>query len=1196
MSGGAGALDGLSDYELRNLVGHLHAAERAEQVHRLLRLEETSEPPLRGNAWFLAQERIENVDGYLGDVRLALELTRQESGDAAIALAVRYALDASSAGSVTSAVPAALVSAAVQVGALSLDAAIAQVARVTDPRLAAETLVALVPHTPPTRHDELRALAAGLTDPEAQVRALVGLAPCLAVETFPAVLADLGHLSRGWQDHELVEVLTALASRLDTALAEEALGLARRVERGTLQAEVLLALEQRLPESARPLVVAAALEAARSDPIHYQNAAVLASAIAALPCAERDDVREALAEEAIERLDEAFDPTAATGRPPDFSLVTADRLVSALRRAMTLDAWRHGPEALVELAPKVPDEQLGELLEVVTIDGGPGAREGQGTAFVRDHDQSVARVLLGLADRLPEELHTRALDVAAELQPDACALALVALAPHLRPALLGRAEALVLRGSPSPARCTALATLAVHQEDATRAHALWARAAEEAAGLDEPELRARAQLDFAAVSSGARAEAARRAAADAARQVRDPDDRVALLLETDGDLLPDAIAAARAAESSWKRIELLLRLLAAPVDVPDRQGIVRETLELIAQRSGDDFNPYPFAQLVELAPHLTALFDVPAAEVALAIDRNRRPGWGQSWDELAPFLGADGMRVLVEGAGEPSWLRAEQLEALAAWVPESLHAAVLAQAEQLDSDDAQLVLGAYAGRLSPALVRQALQLCRRIGDADLAAAAEVELVAEANTTPLPDTVVTQVFAVRDPEQRARLLARLAPLLSRDELDRVSELANASPPDSFERVILVAVLARTSSPGELGALVERVAAEERTLAAVLRAAPAPLPATVVERAAELAVGFEDRVLRNTTVATLAPALTPELRARLRAHARRLDPNDAVDLLLTLLPGADEATRDELLDAARSAAGETDSDEGTAVAYLAIAGQLDGEAQAEAFETALSWALVIELGDVREPVLEAVLAELVTVDPARALALSEHLSERSRYQLQTHAIAGLDTAAQAEVVREVVEVSDETRRAERLAALLDSRVHRGLDPAVAAQLREAAAALDDPAARVRALAALLGGLPAAEQPDVASELRRLAANRNVPQPSRMLALTAILAYGTVDQRATALAALLNERRDERLQLGLDNPPIRYTGLFRELAPAEQRLLWMTLFGLLADSPRPTILEALADLAKVVASAGERVTVETVDVIAEAARWWP
>ena len=724
-----GATAGLSDYEIRHLVEHLHAAGSGASIHRLLRLEDAPEGL---NAWFDAQERIRNVDGYLRDLQLALELT----GPDALALEARYALMTSSARSVASAVPAALLGVCVEAGLRTSDEAVAQLERTTDPALVADALIALAPHVPAARHADLRLLATGLDDDRARARAIAGLAEVLAETELPALLADVERLAPDLAD-EVPAVLGALTQRLGTPFVLRLLALARGIERGVTRAEALVALAPLADEHDRPRVVEEALDAVRSDVNHFRRTEVLADVLEALPEDRREDVRAPLVREAIANVEYA-ENTAHLAR----ELLRDDELMLVMRRATELDRWEKGPKALLALAPRVPDAELGELLELTRVGTGPDARATEGTGNIAWHDRTVAQLIVAVAARLPHALHENALGIVAELDP-------------------------------SPDRCIALAALGEPE-----------RAAAEAAALREPRDRATALF--------ALGDATLDAALRAAGEVDDPAERAALLFASGrAELVPHALAGARAAQEPYQRVELLLKAI---VVSNDPEPLAHETLTLIAERATEQYNPTPSAQLANLGPYLPLALAREAAATALETDTHQ---WGDVPEAavgLAPHLPEDGLRVLVDDCGRlRARQRAELLKRIAGLVPPALHANVLAQVAELDGEDILRVVDAYAERLAPPLLGEALRVCRRIGDAVAAESTAADLVAAARICPVPESVFESVLATGD-------LDRFAPLMSDDQIARALAAVEAMAPESRERAMVLGALATVMPVG------------------------------------------------------------------------------------------------------------------------------------------------------------------------------------------------------------------------------------------------------------------------------------------------------------------------------------------------------------------------------------------------------------
>ena len=646
---------------------------------------------MRANAWFAAQESIGNVDGFLADVRLALDLTWREQDGAALAHGARFVLAASSARSVTSEAPAALVAAAVRADVQAPAAAIAQIARIADPGLAADSMLALAPHVSPLRRAELRVLAMNLADPAEQARALAGLAADAPPEEIHDLVAAAEALRPSWTDDELLAVLEALAPQLGEDESERLLGLARGTEQGTTRARALLTLAPQLSPALRREIADEAWQTARSDPNRFWRVQVLAHAVAALPDVARDAARDSVADEAIATLDKAYEVYRIEPLLPD------DKLVPALRRAMTVDPGESGVEVLVRMAPRVPDAHLEELMGVASLITGPA--EGIGTAIKAGYDRAVARMIAGLADRFTPELQGRALQLASELQPDARAVLVAALAPRLAPDLFALARELALLDEPSPGR----RVLRWRHSQPTQA----TRPSLQSSPRSRPRKLSNWPIPndeggrtwrWPRPGRGPLRTMARHAAAAAAGEVGDARVRTELLIEGGGDLLPVAHAASKHVEPTYERIRLLLQLLDAPVQAADRDAIAAEALELITQRAAEQWNPHPFEQLVDLAPRLPAWLAVAAAETALACERHlthRRGGW----DVLGPRLGAEGARVLVAGVRTlPPWRRSMVLEEVAPWVPDDSLADVVEQVGELDPDDAVPLLALYAPR------------------------------------------------------------------------------------------------------------------------------------------------------------------------------------------------------------------------------------------------------------------------------------------------------------------------------------------------------------------------------------------------------------------------------------------------------------------------------------------------------------------
>jgi hypothetical protein len=228
-------------YGLLQLVSHLAAAGRTDDIDRLLALEWPTRPtptsPGRvDNAWYLAHERADQPAAYLRDIRLAWQLAERATDDAllqgelaaSIGLELRYALITASIVSVAARIPLALLVALVDKQLWTPPRALTYASQIPNPDTKAEALASLAPHLPePDRHTALSdALTAirSISNPDSQADALAGLAPHLPPD------------------------------QLATAFE-----LARTLEYSDARLRALAGLIVSLPESERPKVVAKVL-------------------------------------------------------------------------------------------------------------------------------------------------------------------------------------------------------------------------------------------------------------------------------------------------------------------------------------------------------------------------------------------------------------------------------------------------------------------------------------------------------------------------------------------------------------------------------------------------------------------------------------------------------------------------------------------------------------------------------------------------------------------------------------------------------------------------------------------------------------------------------------------------------------------------------------------------------------------------
>jgi hypothetical protein len=619
------------------------------------------------------------------------------------------------------------------------------------------------------------------------------------------------------------------------------------------------------------------------------------------------------------------------------------------------------------------------------------------------------------------------------------------------------------------------------------------------------------------------------------------------------------------ATERWRRVELMLEAVA---HADDRESLVHETLALIGERAGEDFNPTPSAQLGELAPYLPASLAGEAIDTALHLDAHASPIVADAVASLAPHLPVADLQVLLAGVAQLSPAkRGRVLPSVAESVPAQLHPTILELAATLDVEDLRRTVGAYAQRIAPAHLEAMLQLCRPIGNADAALRAATDLAVAARITPVPEFVIDGAIATGE-------LNAIVDLLSETQRTAVLAAADALPAGSYPRAAMLGELARVLPAERLGELVERARGDADALAAVLRGGAERFPQALVARLAGRAARLRNRFERFSALSQLAPRLGPETRERLGRGS------DDLDVLLALVEGADPEAREQLLAAAAEVANLLESEAAYVDACRRLAHYRDGDARTEALEKALSYAYVVEDAEARTLLLEDVLGDYAEVDPARVLDQLGALDRRAQQRLLPWLWPRLDGLQLGEVVRRAEALEPEDARAAVLAGLAGAAD----TPERVALVRAAQRRLTEPVPRVKVLAALLPTSP----DGIAAELRALADSRELPANGRAIALGALMSRGSDEARVADFAGMLAARRSPA-----SREPLAVGTVFD--AAEDPTLLWSRLMPVLADHPRATIFAVLSAFADVAAAQGDELSLSLIEAIGDCVRWW-
>jgi hypothetical protein len=371
-------------YGVRHLAEHLIAADRGEELHRLLWIAWRSEavPEAPGghvvNAWREAHES--SLAQYVNDVSRAWALAEKDSkrflaaGEAAapVVLELRYALLTASVNSLAANIPPALLLELMRRGKLASSEAVTYARRGPDPLSRSEALLALGTVLPEPQRSDLLLEALGATsaidDEQWRTGALARIAPYLAGQQRPEAdavamtivdeywrAAALGALDRLFGTGRAAGTEAPARDPGDESwyspelAVPHALAVAHAIEHR--HAEVLARLTARLPAQPQDADFERALEAVRPVPHDRWRSEALTALALLLSGGWRDQV-----------LLEALDAARAVGDSEEHgqALSAICRHLAALQR----------PEEAIATAKRIPDphrraKSLAELAESV---------------------------------------------------------------------------------------------------------------------------------------------------------------------------------------------------------------------------------------------------------------------------------------------------------------------------------------------------------------------------------------------------------------------------------------------------------------------------------------------------------------------------------------------------------------------------------------------------------------------------------------------------------------------------------------------------------------------------------------------------------------------------------------------------------------------------------------------------------------
>lgn len=465
-------LPGLHDRELRDLddgygllhlAAHLEGANRAEELHHLLRLDwvdEVHDPKHKGklggwldrvlgreerayhNVWHAVREAEGDTAGYSSDIARAWRLAEDDIG-----LQIRYALIASSLNSYAQNIAPKLLALALDYDLLSPSQALLYASKMSKERQRSEALVAIVPYL---KSDEMRAEALAISLSTRQekwrVQALISLCPNLPEQLLQDTLAKAREIEDEWERERLLLALAA-APAAGEAFLQRVLEEARVIQNEYWRGRAL----SRLAPHLRGALLEDAVTAVKAIGDGYSHACALGQLVLNWPELAAEEVRAGIA---AEMPSTALAPAILY---EEWRALALERMTTSLGKLTESSLWGlvgfTGSELykwwLTYIAPMLSSSQPEPALEKTLV-----------SLFSGSEDSLLGR-LSWLAPHLTEPLLLNALAMIDQVENESHRLwAIVRLLPHLSGSLLESAAMSIFSIEDEYSRSKGLKTLA----------------------------------------------------------------------------------------------------------------------------------------------------------------------------------------------------------------------------------------------------------------------------------------------------------------------------------------------------------------------------------------------------------------------------------------------------------------------------------------------------------------------------------------------------------------------------------------------------------------------------------------------------------------------------------------------------------------------------------------------------------------
>lgn len=845
-------------YGLRNLVFHLEATGRQEDIDQVLRCgslaqSQSGDENKQVNVWYRAHASAGTIDEFLEDIQIARSLAERKvdcqlksgSSPASLDNELRYALVAATVDSVANNVPVVFLNQLVRSGRWGLARALAHARRYIDPA---------------TRIEALRCLAA----------AADGLRPDILTEALTSAEAITDEITRA-------EVLASLAASLETHQIERLLACARDLHDDDSKAHLLAEIAKRATEEQ----IESVLEIAESISSVQTRVPIFTAMFEHTSSTDRPDILNAILTDVACSTRQDVKGDLLIQLVP---VLNIQQLQRALEIASNISSAEWRARAATSLAPKLPGTLKRQALDQALDAAAEVALEASKLTLILTLVKLIDKVQIPhlwiVAKTLNGEYYR--------------AQAIAGLGPFLDSSLLREAQGLANLMDSDYAKALALAGLAPclatsEQEDALQI------AVETAKNVASDDLRARALINIYIHTKSELRAAIIGDAFNAFAGITGDGVKLEILIAAiphlDQKLIPRAVSLAQSLEDEESRAKALAALAfrldstlikvaladAAALSRPDERAIALSALAahldaaqleqaLYASEMLDD-RPARISAMIGLGNQLnpecrTDVLERAIDQTAEITDQARR---ALAYQGLSPYISSSQVPRIIAGVSElPSAaLRVDTLAKLVVCMRTNARLAVIELLLQrefksaTDYDQAK-ALARVATFLSDEQLDRALDIVEGFESEDARVCALLAIARSLNNRQMCRAFEMAVANSRQ-KARAAALAGLCNFLAPSELDRAASVADELT-DAESRCEVLTAIARRLPASERHDVLHRAIQSAQSIRG-----EASQVETLVTLIPHLSLSQIYGVL------SILPSLSPEAKVRLASAA-------------------------------------------------------------------------------------------------------------------------------------------------------------------------------------------------------------------------------------------------------------------------------------------------------------------------------------